>query len=693
MFSFSDSVYVRRSGIMILVGCVILAASAAQAGDINWNAPQDTTDVLDLLLTGGNVHYALNGGTRTVTVGGVSFLASDYVNLPTGVGFHATGDSSVNTPQVGTLDDVYAGGAMPSTGNASYDQLIGSLAFSKGDPDGIVTGTMRFGGLTSGEEYRVQVWYNDQRDDYDGRTMRYGDGQGHTVDLAGGDPASGVQSNAYGRYAIGSFTASGASQDLTMESLGFGNVHFNAVLVQDASPSSPPPPLPRKNTPGWTIDSQEEWAEAYHSGSFHIDGGQVNPTAAAATFESRMQTFTEKQRFTSVTFKQNARWGAGEWKANDGSIVQPSNGDAPVFVSPAEGDYWFLNADGGGQNYKAYHSTDMKNWTNHGDVTGANWVTSAEYKDGVFYVYYDEANDEDPHLVTFTDLSDADTRTNHGEVFDDPTWGSDMAIFRDLDGTFHIIHEDWSKIKASNHSWDSQVAGHTTSPDGINGWNDNIQADLFDESGSPTGAADVNYNHPYIGTISYTPHTNEDAWGDYEMLRVGDMYYLFCDDHPDGENIGLGYWYSDDIDGPFTYGGKIIDNVHPDPTAGFAEGQFFLFTQGEDLISHGPWVDAVVVQVGVDTDGDGEADVWTEWQDVSETYGRIDGFAKAFSVDPALLDLSDLPEGYGIQFRFQTSDMAAVMDSVTIESVPEPASLALLGLGSVLMLSRRKARA
>ena len=74
------------------------------------------------------------------------------------------------------------------------------------------------------------------------------------------------------------------------------------------------------------------------------------------------------------------------------------------------------------------------------------------------------------------------------------------------------------------------------------------------------------------------------------------------------------------------------------------------------------------VQAGVDTDGDGEIDVWTDWQEVSETYSRIEGFAKAYAVDPAMVDLSGLPDGFGIQFRFQSDDIAAVMDSILIES-------------------------
>ena len=136
------------------------------------------------------------------------------------------------------------------------------------------------------------------------------------------------------------------------------------------------------------------------------------------------------------------------------------------------------------------------------------------------------------------------------------------------------------------------------------------------------------------------------------MIRVGDIYYLFADDHPINSSIGLGYFYSDDLYGEFTYGGKIVDGLHPDPTFGFAEGRFVGLLQGNDIVSDGPWVDSVEAQAGVDTDNDGEIDVWTNWQNIKEDYSRIDGFAKVFAVAPATLDLSELPEGYAIQFRF-----------------------------------------
>ena len=118
-----------------------------------------------------------------------------------------------------------------------------------------------------------------------------------------------------------------------------------------------------------------------------------------------------------------------------------------------------------------------------------------------------------------------------------------------------------------------------------------------------------------------------------------------------------------------------------------------MFVQGgDDMTSYGPWVDSIQVQVGVDTDGDGNADLWTAWQDVCETYSRIAGFARIIDQSPAELDLSSLPDGFGLQFRFRTDDAAAIMDRIVLESapIPEPTSLALLALAGLVVLRRRR---
>ena len=130
---------------------------------------------------------------------------------------------------------------MTSTGHLQADAVIASMTDSWGSPTGIVTGTLTLNGLTAGTDYQIQVFFNDQRDTTDDRIMTYGDGNGNTVNLAGGDPAAGVQTSAYGQNAIGTFTADGTSQDLTMQANGFGNVHFSAILVTEVipEPSSP----------------------------------------------------------------------------------------------------------------------------------------------------------------------------------------------------------------------------------------------------------------------------------------------------------------------------------------------------------------------------------------------------------------------------------------------------------------------
>jgi hypothetical protein len=73
-----------------------------------------------------------------------------------------------------------------------------------------------------------------------------------------------------------------------------------------------------------------------------------------------------------------------------------------------------------------------------------------------------------------------------------------------------------------------------------------------------------------------------------------------------------------------------------------------------DFVSPGPWVDGVDARAGVDTDGDGTVDKWTDWQRINESYSQKPGFARIVDVKPATLDVSGLPAGSGVQFEFKT---------------------------------------
>jgi hypothetical protein len=323
----------------------------------------------------------------------------------------------------------------------------------------------------------------------------------------------------------------------------------------------------------------------------------------------------------------------------------------------------------------------MKHWVHHGQVTErfSRWVTTAEYVDGKTYLYYDYPNDQDPHLYIDEDLTDGVPGKNMGLAFNDPSDGSDNAVIRGEDGNFHIIYEDWSPINASTHSWDSPLAGHSVSPDGIGDFE--ILPPVVDERTTPTGEIRT-YEHPHwlqhpdwdTNVAEYEVHEPEqEAFGDWAAIRIGEQYYLFADYDPAGEQHMSTAWFTaPSLDEQFIFQGH-IGQGHPDPDIMFAEGRFYLITQMEtDYVSPGPWVEQVQARVGVDINGNGSVDQWTRWQEVSESYDYREGFAKHVTRSPATLSLTELPDGYGFKFEFKLmkttgNNIRPEIDSVQME--------------------------
>lgn len=485
----------------------------------------------------------------------------------------------------------------------------------------------------------------------------------------------------------------------------------------------------QQDDPGaaWTIASQEEWvANMTSQSNIEFKDGKAIPTDSMATFQSQLKRFKKKRSAIAITFSQSPEWQNWEPVPN----VGPSNlGDAPVALQLGDGNYWMFgrynqsksqkagtfrgedtslegfdvplkttpfenqfDAPGGLKpgkgGYHAWQSRDMVNWVHHGPVseTFSKWVTTAEYVDGKLYLYYDFPNDQDPHLYIDEDLTDGIPGKNMGMAFNDPTHGSDCAVIRDLEGNFHLIVEDWSPINASTHAWDSPLAVHAVSPDGINGFE--ILDPPVDERTQPTGKFAA-YAHPHWhqeapdrfpgktatedvpqhrikagdkrAFAEYEIHEPEqNAFGDWAAISIGGQYYLFADFDPAGghgrESMSVAWFTSSDINKPFAFCGN-IGQGHPDPDIIFAEGQFYLVTQFDtDFVSPGPWVETVKVRMGVDTSNDGAIDQWSDWQVVREQYDDIEGFAKQIEKIPATLELSGLPQGYGFQFEVQVID-------------------------------------
>ncbi|QDT60314.1 hypothetical protein SV7mr_28340 [Stieleria bergensis] len=463
----------------------------------------------------------------------------------------------------------------------------------------------------------------------------------------------------------------------------------------------------------WSV-KQGQWKESLaKSSGIDVSADGISPADRQGSAETVVHSFETLQQATDLTLVQSPLWLNWQPITNLG----PSNlQDAPVMLTVGPGNYWMFgrygkprpgkgkgkpansaaafeakpatlagfemplqttpypnqfDAPGGLQKgtggYHAWQSRDMKNWVHHGPVTEgfARWVTSAEWVDGKAYIYYDFPNDQDPHVYVDDDLFDGKPGKNMGIAVADPSHGSDAGFIRDLDGNMHVIIEDWSPINASKRSWDSPLAGHAVSSDGLR--NFVFKSPPVDERTKPTGEV-ATYKHPHwakenpkrfpSNVAEYNVHAPEqEAYGDWAPICVGGQYYLFGDYDPaGGHQMSVGWFTSASIDQPFSWCGK-IGNGHPDPDVAFAEGKFYLATQqATDFISSGPWVETVQARVGVDTDGDKVIDQWTDWAEIKETYDYTPGYSKQIAKTPAQLDLSDLPKGFGFQVQLKLED-------------------------------------
>lgn len=467
----------------------------------------------------------------------------------------------------------------------------------------------------------------------------------------------------------------------------------------------------------WVVDATGDWTAARAaSENLTFNDDKATPTAPTARYRSAVHAFDRPRSLQRIEFTQSPEW--LNWQPIEN--LGPANlGDAPVLLAKGPGDYWMFgrysrrgipddfqpqpvtldgfdipltttpfanqyDAPGGRQpglgGYHAWQSRDMVHWVHHGPVTErfSKWVTTAEYADGKTYIYYDYPNDQDPHVYIDDDLTDGKPGTNAGLAFADPSDGSDCTVIRDLAGNFHVIYEDWSPINARQHSWDSPLAGHAVSKTGKGPFT--ILPPAVDQRTTPTGQT-ATYLHPHwkrehpdwhSNVATYQVHEPEqNAYGDWAAIAIGGQYYLFCDVHPAGERIRVGWFTSESIDQPFRFAGE-LGLGHPDPDIIFANGKFYLATQMKtDYISSGPWVDTVEARVGVDTTGDGKIDQWTTWQTVREQYEPISGYAKQIARTPAAIDLTNLPPAHGVAFEYRTNDTTAnasqpIIDRVTV---------------------------
>jgi hypothetical protein len=200
-----------------LTGIAALATlsltTATQAAIITWEAATAVST------TNGNSSDVSLDGTFHHAVAGEFSSSSGTVSDHTVNTVLFTGVGGGN----GGSNDLWDGG---DSGDATYNALLSEANFGLGGSSVTITlgDVSALGGvaLLDGQDYQLQLWFVD--DNTTGRTMIYGDGEASpsTVSLLGTN----------GQYAIGTFTASGTTQDLTLVASGFGQAHLSAMQLR-----------------------------------------------------------------------------------------------------------------------------------------------------------------------------------------------------------------------------------------------------------------------------------------------------------------------------------------------------------------------------------------------------------------------------------------------------------------------------
>jgi hypothetical protein len=198
-----------------LTGIAALATlsltTATQGAIITWGAATAVSTTI-----GNSSDVSLDGAFHHAVTGEFSnnVVSNHTVN---GVTFTGVGGGR------GAGNDLWSGG---NSGDATYNALLSEANFGLGGSSVTITlgDASPLGGvaLLDGQDYQLQLWYVD--DNTTGRTMIYGDGEA--------SPSTVSLLSTNGQYAIGTFTASGTTQDLTLVASGFGQAHISAMQLR-----------------------------------------------------------------------------------------------------------------------------------------------------------------------------------------------------------------------------------------------------------------------------------------------------------------------------------------------------------------------------------------------------------------------------------------------------------------------------
>lgn len=198
-----------------LFATLVAASVSADAAVITWGAATDVSGPSDVVTTGSLVQATNYGGSVNQTINGVTFAAASPAP------FSYAESNEANNYFTGT------------TGSAAYDGALDAAAWSNG------AGTLALTGLTLGNQYTVQIWYAEDRAGQVNRGfMRYSSDPtfaSATLSLPSGTTALPNQA----KFGVGTFTATGTTQDIYVQEDTEGFGQFNLFQLRDVTVPEP----------------------------------------------------------------------------------------------------------------------------------------------------------------------------------------------------------------------------------------------------------------------------------------------------------------------------------------------------------------------------------------------------------------------------------------------------------------------
>lgn len=216
---------------LALALAALMASHSTASADaaITWSGATAISGTLDVSTTGTLV-AAYRFGNQSVTSATVNGVTFDPFGIPP-LSTSVTVDSFTLAASPSTMGG-FALGLSPSAPFASLDPSYQTLLSTVADTANSSTFTLTIGGLTSGQQYIIQ-WWNSNSTASQG-TTRASDSFSDTVTLDDNTSPTNA-AGGIGQYAIGTFTAGGASESLTFTA-GPGNttgaVTFDAIQLR-----------------------------------------------------------------------------------------------------------------------------------------------------------------------------------------------------------------------------------------------------------------------------------------------------------------------------------------------------------------------------------------------------------------------------------------------------------------------------